>query len=279
MGVDSRPPGRGRGRWLPSLQQGPAVSAGPGARRDRRGGERPGPRHARGRSRSSGLQRRPGSRLPPGREGLLPGHAIRGGLPPGGRVPVVLAAGPRRHRAERAGRRILHLRRGRRLSSACGALDLRAGAPEAAALRRRLREGRQDRLGRDHVLRRHAVHDPPGLALRVPPAGLLRSAGKPDQDRVGRGQRLHVQLAFDDRHRDRDGGDRPRLARVGGRGARRQDGGHELPRPDDGFDGQGDGGPRRPGEGRSGRGDEGLLAEGGAARLAPAGRARRQPDL
>ena len=160
------------------------------------------------------------------------------------------------HRAERAGRRLLHLRRGRRLSPAGGALDVRAGAPAAAALRRRLREGRQDRLGRDHVLRRHPVHDPSGLALRGAPARLLRSAGKPDQDGVRRGQRLHVRFALRRSTPSGDGGDRSRLARVGRRGARRQDRGHELPRPDDGVDRQGDRGPRRPRKGSRVRGDE-----------------------
>ena len=42
--------------------------------------------------------------------------------------------------------------------------ETRAAAP--AALRRRLHQDGTNGLGRDHVLRRHALHDPPGLALR-----------------------------------------------------------------------------------------------------------------
>ncbi len=145
---------------------------------------------------------------------ILPGIALRGGLPPGGRVAVLLPARARRLGARRTGRRLVHLRRGRRLAAARGPLDLRAGAPAPAALRRRLRQGGEDGLGRDHVLRRHAVHDPPGLALRVPAAGVFGGRREPDQDRLGSRQRLHVQFGVDDRHRNGDRGDRPRLARV-----------------------------------------------------------------
>ena len=84
----------------------------------------------------------------------------------------------------------------------------------------------------------------PGLALRVPASGLLRGRGQPDQDDLGRGQRLHVRIDLDRRDRRGDRGDRPGLARVGRRGAGRQDRSHELPRPHDRFDRQGD---RRPG--------------------------------
>ncbi len=120
----------------------------------------------------------------------------------------------------------------------------------------------------------------PGSLFECRPAGLLGGAGKPDQDRVGRGQRLHVQLASDRRHRRGDGGDRPRLARVGRRRARRQDRSHELPRPDR---------PCRPARRPwSSRGGKRWRAAADAAPFSPkvalpdspaAARARGQPDL
>ena len=179
----------------------------------------------------------------------------------------------------RTGRRVLHLRRRRRLAAARRALDVRACAAAAAPLRRRLREGGQDRLGRDHVLRRHAVHDSAGVPLRVSPARVLGIARKPDQDRLGRRQRLHVERGLHGRHRRGDRRDRPRFARVGRRRAGGQDGGHELPRPDDRVDGQGDGRARGAGEGGRGGEHAAVLREGGAARFAAAGAPGRQPDL
>ena len=150
----------------------------------RRTGRRPrSPRPRRcwpGRRGPSGATR-PGSNVAQARDFLRDAREsfsavpLRRGVPSRRRVPVLLAPRARRLGRGGAGRRVLHLRRGRRLAPARGPLDLRAGAPARAALRRRLRQGRQDGLGRDHVLRRDALHDPPGIALRVPPAGFVGS--------------------------------------------------------------------------------------------------------
>ncbi len=242
--------GRRRRRVL-RLSAQPWLTAGPGAGRNRAGRGAAGPRDAvRGRD-AAGLERGAGPGLPARFPRVLLGVPLRRGVPSRRRVPVLLAPHARRLGRGGAGRRVLHLRRGRRLAAAGGPLDLRAGAPARAALRRRLREGRQDGLGRDHVLRRDALHDPPGIALRVPPSGFVGSQREPDQDRLGRGQRLHVGRELDGGHGHGDRRDRPRLARVRRRRPRRQDRGHELPRPHDGVDGQG---KRRPGRPREGLG-------------------------
>ncbi len=279
MGHRSCPSSDRRRRRVLRLPAQPRLASGPGAVRDRPGRDAALPRDPVGGRHAAGLERGAGPRFPARRPRVLRGIPLRGGVPSRRRVPVLLAPHAREFRRGRTGRRFVHLRRGRRRAPARGSLDVRASAPARAALRRRLREGRAHGLGRDHVLRRHALHDPPGLALRVPPAGLVGSQRKPDQDRLGRRQRLHVGRDLDGGHRHGDGRDRPRLARVGRRRSRRQDGGHELPRAHDGVDGQG---KRRTGGPREGLGrgqDAHVLAESGPAGRAAAGPSGGQPDL
>ena len=136
-----------------------------------------------------------------------------------------------------------------------GAFELRARAAAAAALRRRLRQGGQDRIGRDHVLRRDALHDPAGLALRGA-AGPASAEGSGSQVKMVSGA-VNVytsEVAVDDRPRTTATASIDRNSRVSVDVAPgRKDRGDELPRPDDGFDRPGDRRPRGAASGSSPR--------------------------
>ena len=205
------------------------------------------------------------------------GSPLRRGVPPRGRVRVVLAARARRLGGRGAGRRLVHLRRGRRVAPARGPLDVRARAAARAALRRRLREGGR-RPGRPRSCSTTARCTRSGPARSSSAAGPSRRRSSGSQIKMISGA-VNVYTSGSTSTVTTDAATaaiETRLARVRRRRAGRQDRGDELPRPDDGVDR-----PRRPSSWRAGSRsrpaspDRHDLAEGRPARLAPAHCCRR----
>ncbi len=197
--------------------------------------------------RPAGIAPGAGARLAALGRGGLRRPALRRGLSLGRRVAVLLPPGARRRRDGGDRRRVVHLDRRGRVPAERRTLDLRTRPPAPGALRRRLRQDRPQRLGRDHVRRRDALHAPSGVALRSPPPLARGSGGQPGQDRVGRHQRLHRGVFLENRDGRGDGRRGPRLACRPRRRDGAEDRGDDLPRQDDGLHGEPDGGLERAG--------------------------------